>query len=34
MPLFGNLSAQHHAAVGDAARRLAAADLEQVERAA
>jgi len=34
MPFFGNLNTEHHAAVGDAARRLAAADFKQAERAA
>jgi hypothetical protein len=34
LPLFGNLNTEHHAAVGEAARRLAAADFEQAERAA
>jgi dihydrodipicolinate synthase/N-acetylneuraminate lyase len=34
LPLFGNLDAQHRAVVSDAARALAAADLEQIEKAA
>lgn len=34
LPLLGNLNTEHHAAVGEAARRLAAADFEQAERAA
>jgi len=34
LPLFGNLDMQHRAAVGDAARALAAIDLEHIEKAA